>query len=91
MRYKAVIVCVIFDEKYDFESVSLLGISHSYSETLYLMHNDILRLMEDFDEPHKIELETSRDLYEEPITIAHHKHGHAHYYCLFIERPEEKT
>lgn len=87
MKYEASIICVVFDEKYEFDDILHIGIAHSPTEAQSLIMGDIWRVIEDFGEG-KGEIEESRSAYDEPITIAHTYDKtnnyvmHWHYYCL---------
>lgn len=85
---KSSIICVVFDEKYEFEDILLIGIVDSPEKARALLMNDIWRVMEDFGSS-KCEIEESRSEYDEQITIVHTHDAnndgltkHWHYYGL---------
>lgn len=93
--YKASIICIVFNEKYEFEDVLLIGMADNKNKARALLMDDIWRVMENFGSS-KCELEESRSEYDEPITVVHthdaDNDGHTmhwHYYCLF-DRAEVK-
>ncbi len=88
-EYEASVICTVFDGKYGFEDVLLIGIAHSPVEARSLVFDDILRVMQDFGDG-KCEIENGVSEYDEPITIVrtHDKNGSEYtwnYYCLFNE------
>jgi len=93
--YKASIVCVVFNEKYEFEDVLLIGIATNKDKAKSLLMDDIWRVMNDFGSS-KCEIEESRSEYDTPITIVHTHDAsndgltmHWHYYCLFDDAESE--
>lgn len=89
-KYEASIIAAMFDKDYHFESLLNLGVSHSYEETVCLIHEDEDRLIQDF-EPQSIEVSKGRDDYDEPIEIVKYGSGYAHYYCLFMPKSQESV
>ena len=94
--YLAVIVGVMFDEKYDFEDIFVHGVAHSPDEAFAIAAREIARLYEDFGEPadgeHKvIEYSQSRSQYDEPIHVIKYASGYEHIYCMFpYGTPDER-
>ena len=95
--YKASVMCAVFDDKYRFIDVILIGIADNEDKAKALQMDDIWRVMEDFGSG-KCEIETTRSEYDEPITVVHtHEAGndgytkHWHYYCLFDDSVENKA
>lgn len=94
-NYKASIVCTVFNEKYEFEDILLIGIANNKDEACALLMGDIFRVMKDFGLG-KCEIEESRSVYDEPITIVHTHDAsnegltmHWHYYCLLDNHEAE--
>lgn len=87
-NYKAAIIGVLFDEKYEFEDILLLGISESPEQSFAIQQKEIMRLYEDFSEndgKKPITYEESRSSYDEPISVIKYAGGYEHIYCMFKE------
>ena len=83
--YKAIIICVVFNEKYEFNDILLIGQTDNKDKAKALLFDDIRRVMGDYG-PSKCELEESRTEHDEPIMIVHTHDAegftmHWHYYC----------
>lgn len=94
-NHKSSIICVVFNEKYEFEDILLIGIADNSEKARVLLMSDIFRVMEDFGSC-KCEIEESRSEYDEPITVVHTHDAnndgltkHWHYYALFDNNESE--
>lgn len=93
MDYKAFVMAVSFDNKYNYEGVIFLGDAKSPLEAHGLVQKDILRLLEDY-EGSEVQLEEIHDTFGEDVIIAHYKYDknqdyhHMHYYCT-VEKKED--
>lgn len=90
--YEGSIICVVFDEKHNFEDILHIGVSHSLTESFALIMEDIYRVMENFGSD-KCTVETGRSVYDEPITVVDTvgEDGlkiYWHYYCLQTKKEE---
>lgn len=89
--YLAVIVGVMFDEKYDFEDILVHGVAHSPAEAFAINAKEIARLYEDFGNDEHLEYSESRSQYDEPITVIKYASGYEHIYCMFpYGTPDER-
>lgn len=91
-NYKAAIIGVMFDEKYNFEDILLLGISKSPEQSFAIQQEEIMRLYEDFSEEDgkkPITYEETRSNYDEPICVIKYAAGYEHIYCMFKEEEDE--
>ena len=90
-HYRAAIIGVLFNEKYEFEDILFHGIAETQESTFAIMHNEIMRLYEDFDgddDKPAIEYSESRSNYDEPISVIKYAAGYEHLYCMFEEGEE---
>lgn len=91
--YKAAIIGVMFDEKYEFEDILLLGIAESPEQSFAIQQREIMRLYEDFSESDgekkPITYKESRSNYDEPISVIKYAAGYEHIYCMFKEDDDE--
>ena len=92
---KACLICVVFNDKYDFDDILLIGVTDKLMVKSLLM-DDILRLLEDFGD-NKCEIEYGRSEYDEAVIIVHTKQEdnekltmHWHYYCLFDKKEDNE-
>ena len=81
-EYKAVIVGVMFDNKYEFEDILVHGIATSPTESFAIEHQEIMRLYEDFGEK-PLTFSESRSEYDEPIVVVQYSEGYEHIYCYY--------
>lgn len=87
-KYEAVIIGVMFNEKYDFEDILVHGIAHSKEEAFAIQQEEIMRLYEDYnndDTDYKLEYSESRSEYDEPICVIKYRQGYEHLYCMFTK------
>ena len=85
------IIGVLFDEKYEFEDILLLGIAETPESAFAIQQKEIMRLYEDFgaeDDKSAIEYSESRSNYDEPICVIKYAEGYEHIYCMFEEDKE---
>lgn len=80
--YLAVIVGVMFDEKYEFEDVFVHGVASNPTEAFAITQQEIMRLYEDFGE-HPLTYTQARSAYDEPIQVVQYSGGYEHIYCYF--------
>lgn len=91
-HYKAAIIGVMFNEKYEFEDILLLGISDNPQKSFAIQQREIMRLYEDYgesDEKPHLEYYEGRSSYDEPISIIKYELGYEHIYCLFEEEEND--
>lgn len=88
--YRAAIIGVLFDEKYEFVDILFLGIAETRESAVAIQCNEIMRLYEDFggDDKPAIEYSESRSNYDEPICVIKYAAGYEHIYCMFEEGEE---
>lgn len=90
-HYRAAIIGVVFNEKYEFEDILFLGIADTPESAFAIQHNEIMRLYEDYgaenDKP-AVEYSESRSNYDEPICVIKYAEGYEHIYCMFEEDDE---
>jgi len=90
-KYRAAIIGVLFDNKYQFEDILLLGFAYTPESAFAIQHNEIMRLYEDFgaeDDKPAIEYSESRSNYDKPICVIKYAEGYEHIYCMFKEDDE---
>lgn len=93
--YNASIVCVVFNDQYEFEDILLIGIANSMDRAKSLIMNDISRVMRDFGSG-KCEIEEAESEYGVSITVVHTRDNndgltiHWHYYCLLDESEDKE-
>ena len=90
-HYRAAIIGVLFNEKYEFEDILLLGIAETPESAFAIQQKEIMRLYEDFgaeDDKSAIEYSESRSNYDEPICVIKYAEGYEHIYCMFKEDEE---
>lgn len=89
-HYRAAIIGVLFNEKYEFEDILLLGIAETPESAFAIQHNEIMRLYEDFggDDKPAIEYSEGRSNYDKPICVIKYAEGYEHLYCMFEEDEE---
>ena len=86
-EYEAVIIGVMFDERYDFEDIFMHGIAHSKEESFAIQQEEMMRLYEDYadenDDKYRVEYSEDRSVYDNPICVFKYKLGYEHMYCIF--------
>ena len=80
--YLAVIVGVMFDEKYEFEDIFVHGVAKDATEAFAITQKEVMRLYEDFGE-HPLTYTQDRSQYDEPIQVVQYSGGYEHIYCYF--------
>ena len=93
-HYRAAIIGVLFNEKYEFEDILFLGIAETPESAFAIQHNEIMRLYEDFgaeDDKPAIEYSESRGNYDKPICVIKYAEGYEHLYCMFKEDEEYES
>lgn len=89
-HYRAAIIGVLFNEKYEFEDILFYGIAETPESAYAIQHKEIMRLYEDFggDDKPAIKYSESRSNYDEPICVIKYAEGYEHLYCMFEEDEE---
>lgn len=90
-KYRAAIIGVLFNEKYEFEDILFLGIAETPESAFAIQQKEIMRLYEDFGKEHDkpaVEYSESRSNYDEPICVIKYAEGYEHIYCMFKEEEE---
>ena len=81
-EYRAVIVGVMFNNKYEFEDILVHGIATSPTESFAIVCKEIMRLYEDFGEK-PLTFSESRSEYDEQIDVVQYSEGYEHIYCYY--------
>lgn len=81
-----VLIGVLFDKKYKFEDIILIGESDSPIKTFALQHDEIMRLYEDFCDDNgnnrPVEYSESRSMFDDAICVIKYCDGYEHIYCF---------